>query len=136
MSTPAPRRVRERRIAEERGSGIIISKGAATTATVTIQEAQAQLLELIHGLAPGEEIVVTENDQPVSRILPTTAPPQRAPRQLGTLKGMVRFTTPDLDGPREDFKEYMGSTIRTRRPIHGRIELSGGRVDPGQGGES
>jgi len=31
--------------------------------TVTIKEAQKKLSELIHRLTPGEEVVITENDQ-------------------------------------------------------------------------
>lgn len=37
-------------------------------ATVTIQEAQAKLAELIHQLSPGEEVLITENNQPVARL--------------------------------------------------------------------
>ena len=32
-------------------------------ATFTIQEARAQLADLIHRLTPGEEVVITENNQ-------------------------------------------------------------------------
>jgi len=76
-------------------------------ATVTIEEAQATLSDLIHRLTPGQEVVITENDQPVARLVPTPAPPQRKPRQLGTLKGTVLYMAPDFDAPLEDFKEYM-----------------------------
>ena len=76
--------------------------------TITIQEAQAKLAELVHRLGPGDEIVITENDQPVARLVPTAAPPLRRPRQLGTLKGTVLHMAPDFDAPLEDFKEYMG----------------------------
>jgi hypothetical protein len=31
---------------------------------VTIEEAQAKLPDLIHKLTPGEEVVITENNQP------------------------------------------------------------------------
>ena len=41
-------------------------------ATVTIEEAQAKLSDLIHGLQPGEELVITENNQPVARLVATT----------------------------------------------------------------
>ena len=34
--------------------------------TVSIQEAQARLSELIHRLTPEEEVVITENDQPIA----------------------------------------------------------------------
>ena len=36
--------------------------------TITIQEAQTRLSELIHRLTPGEEVVITENNQPVARL--------------------------------------------------------------------
>ena len=76
-------------------------------ATVTIQEAQARLSDLIHRLSPGEEVVITENDQPVARLLPSTPPPLKKARQPGTLKGTVLYMAPDFDAPPEDFKEYM-----------------------------
>ena len=34
--------------------------------TITIQEAQAKLLELIHRLSPGDQVLITENNQPVA----------------------------------------------------------------------
>jgi antitoxin (DNA-binding transcriptional repressor) of toxin-antitoxin stability system len=74
--------------------------------TVTLQEAQSRLSDLIHNLAPGEEVVITENDQPLAR-LTLAAPRERKPRQLGTLKGTVLYMAPDFDEPLEDFKEYM-----------------------------
>jgi prevent-host-death family protein len=73
--------------------------------TVTIEEAQANLLDLIHKLQPDEEVVITENNQPVARLIATT--PSQPVRQLGTLKGTVLHMTPDFDAPLEDFKEYM-----------------------------
>ena len=33
--------------------------------TITIEEAQAHLPELIAGLTPGQEIIITSNDQPL-----------------------------------------------------------------------
>jgi prevent-host-death family protein len=75
--------------------------------TVTIQEAQAKLSELIHGLTPGHELVITENDQPVARIVPAVEPAPRKLRQPGTLRGTVLYMAPDFDAPLEDFKEYM-----------------------------
>jgi prevent-host-death family protein len=75
--------------------------------TVTIQEAQNRLSDLIHRLMPGEELVITENDQPVARLLPTPPALPQKPRQLGSLKGTVLYMAPDFDAPLEDFKEYM-----------------------------
>ena len=75
--------------------------------TVTIQEAQAQLTDLIHRLAPGDEVLITDNDQPVARLVSAAATPPKKPRQLGTLKGTVLYMAPNFDAPLEDFNEYM-----------------------------
>lgn len=75
--------------------------------TVSIQEAQARLSELIHRLTAEEEVVITENDQPVARLVPTKGEPQRQARRPGTLRGTVLYMAPDFDTPLEDFKEYM-----------------------------
>jgi prevent-host-death family protein len=76
-------------------------------ATVTIQEAQAQLPELMHRLMPGDEVVITENDRPVARLAPAAAASPRHPRRLGTMKGKVLYMSPDFDAPLEDMQEYM-----------------------------
>ncbi len=76
-------------------------------AMVTIQEAQAQLLDLIHNLAPGEEVVITENDLAVARLvseLPKAKPGLRPPPGLG--KGCITILSDD-DEHLEDFAEYM-----------------------------
>ena len=75
--------------------------------TVTLKEAQSALADLTHRLSPGEEVVITENDRPVARLVPTPAMPKTAHRQLGTMKGSVLYMAPDFDAPLEDFKESM-----------------------------
>jgi len=74
--------------------------------SVSIEEARAKLSELIHELHPGDEVVITEGERPVARLLPATAPATKA-RQLGTLRGTVKYVAPDFDAPLEDFKDYM-----------------------------
>jgi antitoxin (DNA-binding transcriptional repressor) of toxin-antitoxin stability system len=75
---------------------------------VTMEEAQANLPELIQKLAVGEEVVITENDQPVARLL-ASAPvlTLKKTRKLGTLPGTGVFMASDFDAPLDDFKEYM-----------------------------
>ena len=73
--------------------------------TVTIEEAQAKLRELIDGLAPGEEVIITRNQQPVARLVGQQRP-MRKPRQPGSAKGKLVILTED-DAHLEDFKEYM-----------------------------
>lgn len=72
--------------------------------SVSIQEAQANLSELIHQLSPGEVLVITENNQPVANLVSATVP--RPQRELGTLRGTVLHMAPDFDAPLEDFEEY------------------------------
>ena len=73
--------------------------------SITLKEAQAQLKQLIDNLAPGEEIVITENQQPVARLVGERPahPPRPAP---GLGKGSIRYMAPDFDEPLEEFKEY------------------------------
>ena len=37
--------------------------------TVTIEEAQVKLKELIQQLAPREEVIITDNQQPVAKLV-------------------------------------------------------------------
>jgi len=74
--------------------------------TVTIQEAQAQLLDLIHRLAPGDEVVITENDEPIAK-LARAEPKQQWPCKAGSAKGTIHWMAPDFDEPLAEFKEYM-----------------------------
>jgi antitoxin (DNA-binding transcriptional repressor) of toxin-antitoxin stability system len=76
--------------------------------TISVAEAQAKLPELIHQLAPGEEVILTENEEPVAKLVSEQPRPKagvRPPPGLG--KGMIAFIAPDFDAPLEDMKEYM-----------------------------
>jgi antitoxin (DNA-binding transcriptional repressor) of toxin-antitoxin stability system len=74
-------------------------------ATLTIQEAQARLPELIHRLSPGEEVVITEHDQPVARLVIHPAKKQW-PCKAGSAQGKI-WMAADFDEPLVEFKEYM-----------------------------
>ena len=37
--------------------------------SLTVKEAQSRLSEVIHNLQPGDEVVITENDQPVAPLV-------------------------------------------------------------------
>ena len=75
------------------------------SATITVEAAQASLKELIHNLTPGEEVVITENEQAVAKLVGEHAKPPRPAPGLG--KGSVLYMAPDFDEPLEDMKEYM-----------------------------
>jgi antitoxin (DNA-binding transcriptional repressor) of toxin-antitoxin stability system len=74
--------------------------------TVSLEEAQSSLKELIDRLAPGEEIVITDSEQPVARLI--GARPPRPPRPApGLGKGSILYMAPDFDEPLDEFKDYM-----------------------------
>lgn len=75
------------------------------SATITIEEAQSRLKEVIAKLAPGEEVVITDDHQPVARLVGERPgrPPRPAP---GAGKGSILYMAPDFDEPMDEFKEY------------------------------
>jgi len=75
------------------------------SASITVEEAQARLKELIGKLAPGEEVVITDKQQPVAKLVGErlARPPRPAP---GAGKGSILYMAPDFDEPMEEFKEY------------------------------
>jgi prevent-host-death family protein len=75
------------------------------SAPVTVAEAQAKLKELIAKLAPGEELLITENQKPVAKLV-GQAVPLRKPRRPGSAKGKLVILAEDEDHLK-DFQEYM-----------------------------
>ena len=75
--------------------------------TISVNEAQTKLKELIDKLAPGEEVILTDNQQPVATLRATAPASARKPRQLGTLKGSVLYMAPNFDALPEGFEEYV-----------------------------
>ena len=74
--------------------------------TITLQDAQANLAELIRRLIPGEEVVITEYDEPVAILVPAPPKEPRNVPRLGTLRGTV-LSMEHFDEPLEEFEEYM-----------------------------
>jgi prevent-host-death family protein len=72
--------------------------------TITLEEAQQHLAEIIEQLAPGQEIIITRQATAVARLV-AAAPSSE--RKLGSLRGSVRFMAPDFDVPLVEFREYM-----------------------------
>jgi antitoxin (DNA-binding transcriptional repressor) of toxin-antitoxin stability system len=83
--------------------------------SITLQEAQATLADLIHRLPPGEGVTITENDRPVALLMPVPAIQPRAPRPrppvtgipiAGSLEGLL-IVPDDFKEPLEEMREYM-----------------------------
>ena len=73
--------------------------------TVTIEEAQAKLAEIINNLAPGEELLITRDNHLVAKLVGQQGA-VRKPRQPGSAKGKLVILDDD-DDYLEDFKDYM-----------------------------
>jgi antitoxin (DNA-binding transcriptional repressor) of toxin-antitoxin stability system len=74
--------------------------------TVTVEEAQAKLPELIDHLHPGEELVILRNQQPIAKLVGESSSVRRQ-RQPGSAKDVILRMSEDFDAPLEDFREYM-----------------------------
>ncbi len=72
--------------------------------SLTIDETQSRLPQLIDQLRPGEEIVITRDNKPVARLVPTEAP--KGVPIYGRGKGKMSLDVDD-DSHLADFAEYM-----------------------------
>jgi antitoxin (DNA-binding transcriptional repressor) of toxin-antitoxin stability system len=72
--------------------------------TVTLEEAQARLPDLITQLQPGEQVVIVRDGQPVARLLPEAV--TKPQPQFGSCKGKLTIVADDEEHL-EVFKAYM-----------------------------
>ena len=75
------------------------------TVTVSIEEAQGNLKDLIEKLGPGDELVIIEDNQPIAK-LTSESKTLGEFRKPGLGKGMITIVNDD-DLHLEDFAEYM-----------------------------
>jgi antitoxin (DNA-binding transcriptional repressor) of toxin-antitoxin stability system len=71
--------------------------------TLSIQQASAQLAELVRMLEPDDQIVLTAGDQHVARIVPEAAPQPH--RKAGIWKGMLESLDDGDDAILDHFKD-------------------------------
>ncbi len=73
--------------------------------TITIEDAQARVTELIGGLLGGEELVITQGNRVVARLVGERPEPRERPGP-GLAKGIFSIVADD-DEHLNDFAEYM-----------------------------
>lgn len=73
--------------------------------SVTLEEAQARLPELLGRLQPGEELTITEHGHPVAHV--KKAERTSWPCTAGCYQKAEFRMAPDFDAPLDDFREYM-----------------------------
>ena len=71
---------------------------------IDLNEAKRHFVDLIDVALGGEEVVITQDDQPVLKLVRVVAP--KARRKAGSAKGLITMAS-DFDAPLEDFRAYM-----------------------------
>jgi antitoxin (DNA-binding transcriptional repressor) of toxin-antitoxin stability system len=81
---------------------------------IDLDEAKTQMASLIQSALDGEEVIITENDQPILKLIRISVSEEpdllyrkeNQRRQSGSAKGLISMSD-DFDEPLEDFAEYM-----------------------------
>ena len=73
--------------------------------TVTLEEAQTHLADLVAKLVPGEEVTITQDERPVAKLVGQSTP-TRQPCRPGSAIGRLIIHSED-DEHLADFSEYM-----------------------------
>lgn len=71
---------------------------------IDLVHAQTRLSELVRRAARGEDVILSEDGEPVAKIIPISR--ARGPREFGSARGLIHMAD-DFDAPLEDFEEYM-----------------------------
>ena len=71
--------------------------------TLPLDAAQSHLRELVEGMVPGEELVLTAGGEPIAIV--TRPPRTNWPCQPGSAKHTEHWMAPDFDAPLEDFRD-------------------------------
>lgn len=74
--------------------------------TVTLEEASSNLIEIINGLKPGDEIVITNHGIPLVQ-MKKPENQENWPCKAGSAKEKVLWISPVFDAPLDDFVEYI-----------------------------
>ncbi len=66
------------------------------------EKAKSEIAALLETALEGEEVIITQNDEPVLKLARVAQPR----RKSGSSKGQIRMSE-NFDEPLDDFKEYM-----------------------------
>jgi len=73
---------------------------------IELKDAQEHLLELVKRAAKGEEVIISEANKPLAKLISAAPLSAVQKRQFGSAKGLIEMSD-DFDEPLEDFREYM-----------------------------
>ncbi len=71
---------------------------------IDIKNAENCLPDLIRQTIGGDEIIITQNGQPVVKLVAVAKRPKK--RQFGSAKGLIKMAE-DFDETPEEFRDYM-----------------------------
>jgi antitoxin (DNA-binding transcriptional repressor) of toxin-antitoxin stability system len=77
----------------------------STPIRLSLEEVQAKLPEIVHGLGKGDEVVIVEGRRTVARLLGPSGAGRRT-RQPGSARGKLTVLTEDEEHL-SDFRDYM-----------------------------
>ncbi|MEO0984227.1 MAG: type II toxin-antitoxin system prevent-host-death family antitoxin [Cyanobacteria bacterium J06639_14] len=80
------------------------STGSQIMQSIDITEAKTQIELLFQSALSGEDVIITQNNQPILKLVPLSQSPKR--RQRGSAKGQI-WMSPDFDEPLADLQAYM-----------------------------
>ena len=69
---------------------------------VELKKAKDELLKLIERAQHGEDVVITQDDRPIARLVGIQ---ESSRREFGSARGLISFAD-DFDAPIADFSEY------------------------------
>ena len=72
---------------------------------IAIENLTAQVAKLVRDVRGGEEVLFTENNRPVARLVSVAG--VRRMRKAGSAKYLPHFMADDFDATPEGFEEYM-----------------------------
>jgi prevent-host-death family protein len=72
---------------------------------VDVSRVCERLSELIEEAMAGNEVLITQEERPLVRLVPAPEIPRKR-RTFGSAKGLIKIAD-DFDEPLEDFREYV-----------------------------
>jgi len=75
---------------------------------VSLKEAENTLSALIQKVIKGEEVLITQNQEPIAKLISVYVEKSTSKKRIkaGSAKGLIKIAD-DFDEPLEDFKDYM-----------------------------
>ncbi|HET6401860.1 MAG TPA: type II toxin-antitoxin system prevent-host-death family antitoxin [Candidatus Kapabacteria bacterium] len=77
---------------------------------ISLEEATAHIASVLADVLHGEEIVITDHEKPVAKVIPLEQNTAKE-RVFGSGKGIITYVAEDFDEPLEDLSLTQGNSI-------------------------